>query len=60
MVKAIEYYNQAISRFTSKEELFHLLCLRNAAQAHLKAEQRIGKMELSSRNDFFAMPGENY
>lgn len=41
--KAVEYFNEAIKRFTSLEELYHLFCVRNTSLAQIKAEQRVGR-----------------
>ncbi|XKL61484.1 hypothetical protein PGB90_008541 [Kerria lacca] len=41
--KGVEYFNEAIKRFTSIEELFHLFCLRNTSLAQMKAEERVAR-----------------
>ena len=40
--KAAEYFDEAIKRFTSVEELYHLFCVRNTSLAQVKAEERVG------------------
>jgi hypothetical protein len=40
----VEYFDEAIKRFTSVEELFHLFCVRNTSLAQLKAEERVGRV----------------
>lgn len=42
--KAVEYFNEAIKRFTSLEELYHLFCVRNTSLAQIKAEKRVGRI----------------
>lgn len=42
--KAVDNFNEAIKRFTSAEELYHLFCVRNTAIAQMKAEERVGRL----------------
>ena len=52
----MEYFDEAIKRFTSVEELYHLFCVRNTSLAQVKAEERVGRinpMEFFGANSRF-------
>lgn len=42
-VGALDHFNQAIERYTSKEELKHLFTVRNTCAAQIKALKRLGQ-----------------